>query len=104
MSDAPDNPMSTSADNMSAEDLAAHEAASMSKFEKELEHLINCHSLENGSDTPDFMLAEYLRGCLENFNRVVRKRSIWYGTATKTVGELSKKLGLTGELKEGPQT
>ena len=36
-------------------------------FRKELEDLINRFSKENGSNTPDFILAEYLEGCLSNF-------------------------------------
>jgi hypothetical protein len=51
----------------------------MTDFEKQLQNLINCHSKENGSDTPDFILAEYLNGCLENFNRTVKTREVWYG-------------------------
>lgn len=49
-----------------------------SEFEKELESLLNRYSKENGSDTPDFILAEYLIGCLENFNNIVGKRTTWY--------------------------
>lgn len=33
-------------------------------FEKELQTLINRHSKENESDTPDFILANYLKDCL----------------------------------------
>lgn len=44
------------------------------KFRKELERLINAHSRENGSDTPDFILAEYLLSCLEAFDRATRHR------------------------------
>lgn len=29
-------------------------------FQDALANLINAHSMENGSDTPDWMLAEYL--------------------------------------------
>jgi hypothetical protein len=50
----------------------------MSKFEQELEDLINKYSMENDSDTPDFILAEYLIGCLEAFNKAVTKREDWY--------------------------
>lgn len=46
-------------------------------FEKELEELINKHSKENESDTPDFLLAEYLVACLENWNNIVKKREAW---------------------------
>ena len=48
-------------------------------FQNDLENLINCHSLEGGSDTPDFILARYLRGCLDNFDLVLRQREEWYG-------------------------
>ncbi len=51
----------------------------MTEFEKELEKLLNYHSLENGSNTPDFILAAYLRGCLENFNNTLISREKWYG-------------------------
>lgn len=50
----------------------------MNPFEKELEQLINRYSQENGSDTPDFILAQYLLKCLENFNSTVRARKDWY--------------------------
>jgi len=40
----------------------------MEKFEKDLTNLINHHCLENGSDTPDFILARYLTNCLKAFN------------------------------------
>lgn len=48
-------------------------------FRAELEKLINRESMENGSDTPDFILAEYLSDMLEIFDRTVRAREKWYG-------------------------
>jgi hypothetical protein len=48
-------------------------------FRKELESLINRHSIENGSDTPDWILTEYLIGCLETFDRAIGLREKWYG-------------------------
>jgi len=51
----------------------------MEKFRKELESLINKNSKENGSDTPDFILAEYLTDCLAAFDKATRKRIVWYG-------------------------
>lgn len=44
------------------------------EFVKELEQLINRHSMENDSNTPDFILAHYLAGCLRNFNEATRAR------------------------------
>lgn len=42
-----------------------------SEFQKELKTLINKHSMEQFSDTPDFVLAEYLNNCLKAFNGAV---------------------------------
>lgn len=48
-------------------------------FEQELESLINRHSLENESGTPDFILASYLVNCLNAFNIAVQQRANWRG-------------------------
>jgi hypothetical protein len=52
-------------------------------FKKELEELINKYSKENGSDTPDFILAEYLYNCLLVFDVATIKRENWYGHESK---------------------
>ena len=49
-------------------------------FIKDLEQLINKYSMENGSNTPDFLLADYLIGCLDNFNRTMMNRDSYYET------------------------
>ena len=49
-----------------------------SSFEKELTELINKYSLENGSNTPDYILAKYLNDCLTTFNKAIKKRDKWY--------------------------
>jgi hypothetical protein len=49
-----------------------------STFEIELKELINKYSMENGSNTPDYMLAEYLMVCLSNLNIIVNRRDEWY--------------------------
>jgi len=51
-------------------------------FRNELEHLLNRNSMENGSDTPDFILAEYLMGCIKVFDVALEKREEWYGRKT----------------------
>jgi len=61
------------------------------EFCKRLESLLNEFSLEGmGGNTPDFILAEYLLACLENFGRSVGKRESWYG---RGVGEISEAPG-----------
>ena len=47
-------------------------------FREALENLINCCNIEAGSDTPDFMLAEYLCDCLAAFDKATRNRDEWY--------------------------
>jgi hypothetical protein len=48
-------------------------------FRRELIVLINKHSKENGSNTPDYILANYLIECLNNFDRTIKLRTEWYG-------------------------
>jgi len=50
----------------------------MKKFRKELEKLINKYSLENRSNTPDFILSDYLVGCLKLFDETLETREWWY--------------------------
>ncbi len=38
--------------------------------------------MENGSGSPDFILADYLVGCLSAFDKAVTARSNWYGHAS----------------------
>ena len=47
-------------------------------LELTIENAINLHCLENYSDTPDFILAQYLRRCLEVFNETMQARDDWY--------------------------
>lgn len=50
----------------------------------EIRAAINRHSAENGSNTPDLILAEYLTGCLAAFDRAVNMRETWYGRGMET--------------------
>lgn len=47
-------------------------------FQEALQDLINGYSLENESDTPDFVLAMYLQDCLNAFNLAINVRTRWY--------------------------
>lgn len=53
---------------------------------EEIAVVLNRHSAENGSDTPDFILAQYLLGCLATFNKAVLARSAWYGSHQTPLG------------------
>lgn len=48
-------------------------------FREALSSLLNVHSRENASDTPDFILARYLTECLSAFDRALQARETWYG-------------------------
>lgn len=47
-------------------------------FRRELEGLINRHSMEAGSNTPDYILADYLFACLTAFDAAVSGRERWH--------------------------
>jgi len=49
------------------------------EFIKELEQVINKHSRENISNTPDFILAEFMKRCLEAGEYLIKRREQWYG-------------------------
>lgn len=42
---------------------------------------LNRFSAENGSNTPDFILAEFLLTCLAAWNQASRAREAWFGQA-----------------------
>lgn len=48
-------------------------------FERDLSRVINRYSKENGSNTPDFILAKYLEGCLAAYNEALSARDKWFG-------------------------
>lgn len=52
---------------------------SNASFQAELENIINRYSQENDSNTPDFILAQYLNNCLQAFNTATQQRETWYG-------------------------
>ena len=48
-------------------------------FKQELIESINRYSVENDSDTPDFVLAEYIQSCLDAYTKTVGKRDNFFG-------------------------
>jgi len=49
------------------------------EFVDQLSDLLNRHSKENASNTPDFILAQYLVACLAAWNTATQQRETWYG-------------------------
>ena len=56
----------------------------MNKLHEEIRAAINRSNAESGSDTPDYILAEYLLGCLDSYNHAVRARDEWYSPKDKS--------------------
>lgn len=48
-------------------------------FQQDLAGVINRHSMENGSNTPDFMLSNMLMDTLQVWNKHLSNREAWYG-------------------------
>lgn len=63
----------------------------MKTFEKELESLINRYCKENGSNTPDLILANYLLNCLEAFDVATNSRRDLHGHKELSVSNQEKK-------------
>lgn len=49
----------------------------MSEFRNELRDLMNRYSRESASNTPDFILADFLSSCLSAFDGAVVQRDKW---------------------------
>jgi len=75
-----------------------------SDFEKELCDLINKHSLESESNTPDYLLAKYLVGCLSLFASATLARDDWRGEGyvTNKDEDLNKLLDSAPAEKKEP--
>ena len=48
-------------------------------LEDELAGLINSESRENDSNTPDYILSEFMMNCLDAFELASNKREVWFG-------------------------
>ncbi len=53
-------------------------------FRRELNDLINRYGMENGSNTPDYILRDYLCSCLVMFDETIQQREAWYGRLAKS--------------------
>ena len=51
-------------------------------FRKDLTALLNRYSKENDSNTPDYILADYVLNCMSAYNLSVQRRDIWNGSDT----------------------
>lgn len=67
------------------------EVVTEAQFRSELSSLLNKCCRENGSNTPDFILAEYLGDCLRAFDVASRAREKWYGKSLTIGGNSDEK-------------
>ena len=61
------------------------------KFVEELRGLLNRCSMENQCDTPDWILADYIKNCLKAFSIATHKRDKWWGHKLWNKKELKTK-------------
>lgn len=73
----------------------------MTEFEKEVTRLLNHHSQESVSDTPDFILAVFLTDCLTAWNDATVRREMWYGRRVGDGKELLEVKAQKAALAEG---
>lgn len=66
---------------MTDAEMIARKEAEPPSLRIEIEQAINRCSAENGSNTPDFILAEYLTDCLAAWDKAVAAREKWWGRA-----------------------
>ena len=59
----------------------------------ELADLLNKHSAENYSDTPDFILARYMLKCLVAFDEATNERAKWFSSGMP--------MSITGDVSQG---
>jgi hypothetical protein len=65
--------------NVDLETQSENPYARATELQESLRRLINRLSLENGSNTPDFILADYLIESLKAYERANQRRDRWYG-------------------------
>lgn len=49
-----------------------------SSFYKDFENLLNRHGKDNETHTPDYLLTDYLIGCLDNYKITIDKNITWH--------------------------
>lgn len=72
------------------EERLIHGEEERSDLEKDLTDVLNKHSAENDSDTPDYILAKYLIRCLAAYNSAVKERGthVMFANSSIDYGEL----------------
>jgi len=48
------------------------------KFRTQVRGILNSLSIDTECDTPDFILADYLVNCLQNYHETIKLRDKWH--------------------------
>lgn len=67
------------------------------QLSKDIRAAINRACAENGSNTPDHILADYMLACLIAFDKAVQARAAWYGRMDKP-GASSRDVSFTAPV------
>lgn len=70
-------------------------------FGSDLEALINRYSKENGSNTPDFILAQFLQFVLIAAEGLINRREVWYGRTNDGPGGGKGPVPMDSPVTEG---
>lgn len=52
-------------------------AEKLAELSKDLEDVLNKHSIDSKTNTPDFILAEYLINCLTAYNAMIISKTLF---------------------------
>ena len=88
MSDTPTNLIAPTETEAHYAGHSMHSAADDGDLRKGLAEVLNRYSRDNGCNTPDFILAQYLANCLDAFDVAVQKRAQWFGRMDTIGGSL----------------
>ena len=58
--------------------IAVEERQDYQEIVSDIARVVNKYSLEQESQTPDYILAEYMLKSLSDLNRLMRDRDYWY--------------------------
>ena len=73
----------------------------VTSLREDIQAAINRHSAENVSNTPDFILAQYLEQCLAAFDTAVQQRETWYERDARPT-EIEDPRSTTAQLRTAP--
>ena len=65
---------------------------------RDITAVLNRHSIENESNTPDFILAEFVRASLDAYASAVRAKNQWHGPTTPPLPSMVQSVTTTDDI------